>query len=344
MSDLITPEARARIEAQLPSYLKEHADRFFQLANQAARDRALTGCSPESILRCIEQAAVRGLEVGSPSRHAAIVPFRGKTATSAILLIQWQGRAFLWFKSGAIRKLKADCVYNGDFFLIESGDRDEIVHRPDVMTDRSPQWLGDLRNVVGSYAIATLASGERVHSFVSRSQLKKTMDFVRSKNAGELGFGWRDWLPEMAKKTAIHRLEGFIQPPSDMQPEQREAWALANNALEVEAEIVSDQEKPDDLPQPAVKVVKDEPPPKETAKKAVPKKAAAPPEDRALTEDEGDKLYDEARTMGLRSSQIKAILRELGCTDMTELRKSSEFDFGQKCAAALKNGNSDEAA
>jgi hypothetical protein len=41
-------------------------------------------------------------------------------------------------------------------------------------------------------------------------------------------------------------------------------------------------------------------------------------------------------TMGLGGSQIKAILRELGCTDMTELKKSWEFDFGKKCAEALK--------
>jgi hypothetical protein len=65
----------------------------------------------------------------------------------------------------------------------------------------------------------------------------------------------------------------------------RKGGSVSNEVIEAEAEIVSDQEKPDYLPQPAVKVVKDEPHPAS-------KKAAAKPkeEDRNLTEDEADKL------------------------------------------------------
>lgn len=239
---------RDEIKVLLPKYLD--VDRFIANAQAVANDPKLRPCSADSLYRCCLEAARKGWEVGGPEKHCAVVPFKLKSGgTTAILLPQWQGRAFTWSKSGAVRKLKADVVYQGDHFEIESGDEDRIIHRPDYAASRSPAWLNKLDNIVGAYAIAWLASGERVHAFVSRSQIARTMENVKKKNEGELGFGWQDWLPEMCKKTAIHRLNGVIQPPPEMTPEQLDAWQRAG-AAERQFDIETDGTElpPDDLP------------------------------------------------------------------------------------------------
>ena len=238
---------KEEIRVLLPKYLD--VDRFIANASAVAQDRALQQCSPESIYRCCLDAARRGWEVGGPNKHCAVIPFKLKSGGfTAILIPQWQGKAFLWSKSGAIRKLKADVVYEGDEFRIESGDEDRIIHRPDFLTERKPSWLNDLKNIIGAYAVAWLASGERVHAFVSRSQIVRTMEAVKRKNEGNLGFGWTDWLPEMCKKTAIHRLDGIIQPPPDMTPDQLDAWQRAGRADEFAIEVDGAPLPPDNLP------------------------------------------------------------------------------------------------
>lgn len=237
---------REEIKLVLPPYID--LDRFIANARTLANDRNLQGCSPDSVFRCCLEAARKGWEVGGTEKHCAVVPFKLKSGgVTAILLPQWQGRAFTWHRSGAIKKLKAEVVYVGDVFEIESGDEDRIIHRPDFTADRAPKWLNTLSNIVGAYAIAWLWSNERVHTFVSRSQIQRVMESVKRKNNNELGFGWTDWLPEMCRKTAIHRLAGVIQPPPDMTPEQIEAWNRANAAT-TSYEVEVSEEAPDNLP------------------------------------------------------------------------------------------------
>ena len=96
----------------LPEYLD--VDRFIYNARAILNNRDLWDVTPESLYGCALEAARRGLEIGGPNKHCAVVKF-GK---SAILITQWQGKVFLWMKSGSIRKAFARCVYVGDQFSI----------------------------------------------------------------------------------------------------------------------------------------------------------------------------------------------------------------------------------
>lgn len=230
-----------KLKPVLPGYLP--LERFVSLARSLARNQdVLLNCSIESIKDCIWQAAEKGLEIGGPNKHSAVIRFKN----TAVLIIQWQGRAFLWTRSGAITKLTANVIYKGDYYKVRLGDEDTIEHHPDVETDRSPAFLNNIDNIVGAYAIATLPNGDRKHSFVSRSELVRLRDWVKKKNEGRLGFGWQDWLPEMCKKTAVHRLDGFIQPPSEMTEMQAQAWERAQRTVEVEGVLVEDDELTED--------------------------------------------------------------------------------------------------
>ncbi len=226
------------IEQRLPSYLDK--TRFMALARTITKNtEILMNCSMESIISCVLDAAERGLEIGGPNKHCAIVKFK----TTAVLITQWQGKSFLWTRSGAITKLSAGVIYKGDKYLVEMGDNERIEHQPDVETDHDSAWLNNFDNMVGAYAIATLPSGEKKHSFVTRSEILRVQEWVKKKNEGKLGFGWTDWRPEMARKTAVHRLDGFIQPPPDMTETQVEAWSRAQATVETDARLLDDEQE-----------------------------------------------------------------------------------------------------
>lgn len=319
------------IASYLPSYLRTDAerDRFFANARAVIQDYKLAKCSPQSLLNCVIDAAKAGLLIGGPEKHCAVVPFDTKGGgLAAILIVQWQGKSFLWHRAGAITKLKAQVVYQGDKFELIEGDEDRIVHQPDLTADHTPDWLNDLNHIVGAYAIAWLPNGDRLHRFVSRAHIRRTMESVKKKNNGKLGFGWSDWLPEMCMKTAIHRLTGLIQPRPKMDDEQREAWTLTENLDIREAGI----DEPDDIP-----TAKE---PRQVKAEVVPSDQFAnkpPKEDRSITDEEVDSIFDQGISYGMKRSQIVAFLKQWSdgkMSDFGELKYSQLAEFTQKLQEA----------
>ena len=194
------------IRKVLPEWLT--FERFMTLARALDQNPDLRECTPQSLVGCVVDAANRGWEVGGPSKHCAIVKFK----KTAVLIPQWQGRAFLWMRAGAITKLRANVVYKWDTFDWDEG-QELLVHKQDLDVDHSWQELNSIANIKAAYAIATLPNGEKQYSVISHAHLVRTMESVKAKNDGNLGFGWTKWLPEMCRKTAVHRLDGFLQAP-----------------------------------------------------------------------------------------------------------------------------------
>jgi len=334
------------IASFLPSYLRtdDERDRFFANARAVDQNYLLKGCSAQSMLNCVVDAAKRGLIIGGPDKHCAVVPFDTKNGGKmAVLITQWQGKAFLWHRAGAITKLKPQVVYVGDEFELIEGDEDRIIHKPNYQEDRSPAFLNDIKNIVGSYAIAWLPDGQRLHRFVSRSELKRTMEMVKRKNGDKLGFGWTDWLPEMCRKTAVHRLDGLIQPPPEQTKEQKEAWMLTEKI--VTSDDIADA--PDDMPPPprqpkgGVELVVD--PPKDgssagkTAEKGTPHPptTAASTADEPITQEQEDELFDTCSSLGMKASMMAKIAKEqFQVPDLKNLKQGQLADFGAALAKA----------
>lgn len=326
---------RPNIEAFLPSYLRtaDERDRFFANARAVSQNYLLKDCNANSLLNCVVDAAKRGLMIGGPDKHCAVVPFDTKNGGKfAVLITQWQGKSFLWFRAGAIKKLKAGVVYKGDKFALIEGDEDRIDHQPDYETDRSPEFLNNIDNIIGSYAIAWLANGERIHRFVSRSYLKRLMETVKKKNNGKLGFGWQDWLPEMCTKTAVHRLDGLIQPQVGASDEQKEAWVLSTRIPDEEHEVYPTSEDPDPpTPRKAknVEIVKDAKPPPPGDGSSARKQEERPPASTASTaddpisEEDQDDVYTAADAKwGKKSaSHLMKILKDLGADDVAAVKQ-----------------------
>lgn len=327
MADLRTQrekEYQTELEKRLPAIIKMlppylPTERFQMLARALLRNPDLINCTPSSLVDCVAQAAEKGLEIGGPNKHCAIVRFK----STAVLIPQWQGKAFLWIKSGAIRKLTADVIYKGDYYKVRLGDDESIEHHPDVESDRSPAWLNNMDNIVGAYAIATLPSGDKQHSFVSRAHLVRLREWVKKKNEGE-GFGWRDWLPEMAKKTAVHRLDGYIQPPAEMTEEQREAWSRAERTIEVDAVTVEERED-QNLPGETGRQLREQ-----QAKVRVveePEVVVVEEEDGPIGATLADEILDRNK---VKATRFIAVAKEMGYADFTAIPRSKVDEFERR--------------
>jgi recombination protein RecT len=94
---------------------------------------------------------------------------------------------------GDLTAINAYPVYEADNFHVELGDTPKITHVPSMGTKRG--------EIVAAYAI--FKNGDEVihREIMTREEIDKTRKVSRASSGG----AWRDWYPEMARKTVIRR-------------------------------------------------------------------------------------------------------------------------------------------
>ena len=167
----------------------------------------LLKCSPASILGCVMEASILGLEPDCQLGHAYLVPFRNsKTRTTECQLIPgYRGYIKLAKQSGDVEGIFADVVWSCDKFSVERGTDPKIVHVPN---DIGRQEEG--AKAIGAYAVATFPSGARQFEWVPADEVEK---IKKRSMAGSRGFGpWSHpddvWM--MWRKTAVRRLCKYL--------------------------------------------------------------------------------------------------------------------------------------
>lgn len=129
---------------------------------------------------------------------------------------EWEAKvAWMPMIRGVLRKIRnapdvanihSDVVYQDDefdYWVDEDGQH--LKHRPSWGGDRSDA------NIILAYATVRLKSGEVQIEVVTRADLDK---IKMASKAGKKGYGpWKDWLPQMAKKSAMHRLAPKLPLP-----------------------------------------------------------------------------------------------------------------------------------
>jgi phage RecT family recombinase len=230
---------RENILARLPRYMTP--EQFFSFCYNLSRNAGLARVAqnnPESLLNAIMKAAELGLVIGGAYEHCWVIPYKEE----AQLQIGWQGMRYLLMRSGAIVKLAAACVYEGDEFNIELGDKEALIHRPMLNDDRrrDPKWMFDKRNIRGAYAVAWLPTGLTAHRWCEMGEIEA----ARLKSKVPDGPAWTHFYPAMASKTPVRRLGKLIDNCGPT-PENLEAWERYGRVLEVER---SQYHNLDDIP------------------------------------------------------------------------------------------------
>lgn len=173
------------------------------------RTPGLQDCEPVTVLACIIQASELGLELSGPLGHAWMVPYRNnKTGTTeAQFQVGYRGFIDLAFRSGKLSSFVFRTVYANDFFEVEYGSQQRIIHRP-AMKDR-----GD---AVGYYACINMKDGGHDFEYLSKDDALKHMDRY-AKGTTRSDSPWRNEFDAMAMKTCVRRLAKRVPLSAELQ-------------------------------------------------------------------------------------------------------------------------------
>lgn len=187
-----------RIQAVIPS--GTDPDRLFQLAVSAYNTTPkLAECSKVSMLSCVMKCASLGLEPSAVDGlgRAYILPYWNKKTgrNEAQVIIGYKGMLELARRSGQIKSIHAQAVYEGDSYEHwedETGQHfrfvsNDVEHTPDKLTD--------------VYMTAHLKDG----GFVFETMTKREIDSVRDRSKAKSYGPWVTDYEAMALKTVIRR-------------------------------------------------------------------------------------------------------------------------------------------
>lgn len=200
-----------KIAAVMPKHMSE--DRMFQLAMSAYNSTPqLAECSTVSVLSCIMKCAALGMEPSAVDGlgRAYILPFRnGKTRRmEATFILGYKGLIDLARRSGQLRSIHAQAVYEGDTFdYWEDETGQHFKFRPDRQADHSPDRLTDV------YMTATLKDGGFVFEHMSKAEVDAIRKRSKSANSGP----WVTDYEAMALKTVIRRAARYLPMSTEAQ-------------------------------------------------------------------------------------------------------------------------------
>lgn len=166
----------------------------------------LQKCTHESLLASVYNVANTGLSLNPILKHAVILPrWNAKEQHyEACLEPQYQGLISLALKSGTVKAIQANLVYEGDEIDMDYSQLRKIVkHIPYIITGKPK---GEIRAV---YSICVLTDGVELGEVMSWPEVEDIRDRSESykafKNGKIKACIWTTDLGEMARKTVIKR-------------------------------------------------------------------------------------------------------------------------------------------
>lgn len=173
----------------------------FSLMEMSTNEK-LRACTPDSIYLGLLACAVTGLEPGALKGEAYLVPFAGK----AQFIPGWKGLVKQVRRSREVRGLVANVVRERDTFDLDLGTAKSLIHKPKLGRD------ADRGDVIGAYAIATLANGEPEIEWMDRADLDAIQKVAESRGKSP---AWQGWQDQMQRKSVIRRISKRLPLGSD---------------------------------------------------------------------------------------------------------------------------------
>lgn len=185
----------AEIARALPKHLTP--DRMTRIAlTEFRKNPKLAECNPLSVFAAVIQASQLGLEPGMLGQ-CYLIPY-GKECQ---LIPGYQGLLELVRRSGKVKRIEAQVVYERDRFAYRTGLTVHLDHEPFLDGDRGEPRL--------CYAVAEFADGGHHVEVMSRAQIEAIRDRgSNSQNAKRYGkkTPWDTDTDEMWRKTVLRRI------------------------------------------------------------------------------------------------------------------------------------------
>lgn len=191
------------MKGQLRDALPRHMppERMIRVVMTAVqRTPELMDCTQLSLAGAIVQASQLGLEPDGVLGGAYLVPFRNsKTGKREVQLIPgYRGLMDLARRSGQVKTIWADCVYERDKYEFAKGLHPKLEHTPANTPDRGA--------LVAAYAVAFLRDGGEQYEWLWKCDIDKIRQRSKASSSGP----WVSDYDAMARKTAIRRLCKYL--------------------------------------------------------------------------------------------------------------------------------------
>lgn len=212
----------------------------------AQRDPKFKSADPASVVTAMMACVELNLMPNTPQQLAHLIPY--KVGSSGKYNIQFQlgykGLLELADRTGKIKAIYAELVYEGDEFSVELGTERRIKHIPGDDIDKT-----DYSKVTHAYMVAILTNGERMFEYMTRKQLDKIQESSKAKSTDS---PWQTWPEEMARKTVVKRGVKLLPSSGDDNRLQfasaLDSWSQAgklrlDDGRIVEGEVIEEDEK-----------------------------------------------------------------------------------------------------
>lgn len=234
---LATPSVQKRLSDSMHPALRAQFDlvRYINSTlSTIGRSEAIWKCSPESVFRCVLQAALYGIELSSgPMVQGYLIPFKGECA----LIVSWQGLLAVARRSGDVVDVTARCIYRDDKVTYQEGLQTVFVHEPNIFAVRNDD------DIVAAYCVTHYRDGHKTVTIMPRSEIEKRREASpawRNREGAKEPTPWEKWFPEMALKTVI-------KSAAKAWPKSMDLEKLLNDEAEKDGELepnVFDSEEP----------------------------------------------------------------------------------------------------
>lgn len=190
---------QAEIARALPRHL--NPDRMTRIAlTEFRKNPRLAECDPRSVFAAVIMASQLGLEPGLMGQ-CYLIPYK----TECQLIPGYQGLLDLVRRTGKVRRIEAQVVYERDHFIYRTGLNVTLEHEPLLDGDRGEPRL--------AYAVAEFADGGHHVEIMTRAEIEGIRDRgSNSQNAKRWGkkTPWDTDADQMWRKTVLRRLCKFL--------------------------------------------------------------------------------------------------------------------------------------
>lgn len=190
---------QAEIARALPKHL--NPDRMTRIAlTEFRKNPKLAECDPRSVFAAVIMASQLGLEPGLMGQ-CYLIPYK----TECQLIPGYQGLLDLVRRTGKVRRIEAQVVYERDHFIYRTGLNVTLEHEPLLDGDRGEPRL--------AYAVAEFADGGHHVEIMTRAEIEGIRDRgSNSQNAKRWGkkTPWDTDADQMWRKTVLRRLCKFL--------------------------------------------------------------------------------------------------------------------------------------
>ena len=172
-----------QIAKALPSVITP--ERFVRMAMTAlTANPKLQNCTPETFIGAALTAAQLGLEPNTPLGQAYLIPY----GTTCQFQVGYKGLLDLANRSGLLKNVTAQVVYENDEFEFEFGLEPKLKHKPAMSNRGKPLWV---------YATYHLTNGGYNFEVMSMDDVRK---FAKEKSKSYNNGPWQTDFEAMAKK------------------------------------------------------------------------------------------------------------------------------------------------